>query len=137
MTLLRGYADDMALEPWLQEKIWPFEANLKTEDVILGTELAALEMLRGGTTCCADMYFSYEQGAQVFIDSGMRACPGGVLLGFLPNADERLNNAIAFARDWQNLRATGALCRFSRRIRCIRAMRHNGKNLSVRRANTI
>ena len=102
MTLLRGYADDMALEPWLQEKIWPFEANLTPDDVILGTELAALEMLRGGTTCCADMYFCYEQGAQVFIDSGLRACPGGVLLGFLPNAEQRLNNAIAFARDWQN-----------------------------------
>ncbi len=101
MTLLRGYADDMALEPWLQQKIWPFEANLTPEDVVLGTELAVLEMLSGGTTCCADMYFSYENGAQIFIDSGMRACPGGVLLGFLPNSDERLNNSIAFARDWQ------------------------------------
>ena len=59
MTLQRGYADDMALEPWLHEKIWPFEMNQDSEDIYWGTLLAIAEMLRGGTTCFADMYFFY------------------------------------------------------------------------------
>lgn len=99
MTLMRGYADDMALEPWLHTKIWPFEANLQADDVYWGTLLAIVEMLRGGTTTFADMYFFYESGAQAVIESGIRACPGGVLLGFLPEAERRIANAIAFARD--------------------------------------
>ncbi len=101
MTLLRGYADDMALEPWLQTKIWPFESHLQPDDVYWGTKLAIAEMLRGGTTTFADMYFFYERGAQAIIESGIRACPGGVLLGFLPGAEARIANAIAFARDFR------------------------------------
>src|SRR5687768_1032663 len=75
MTLLRGYADDMALEPWLQTKIWPFEQKLQAEDVLCGTQLAIAEMLRGGTTTFADMYFFYEEGARAIAESGIRACP--------------------------------------------------------------
>jgi 5-methylthioadenosine/S-adenosylhomocysteine deaminase len=100
MTLLRGYADDMALEPWLHEKIWPFEAHLSGHDVYWGTLLAICEMLRGGTTCFADMYFFYERGVQAMIESGIRACPSGVLLGFLPESQRRIANAISFAREY-------------------------------------
>jgi len=101
MTLLRGWADDMPLEAWLQNKIWPFERHLREADVVAGFELALLEMLRGGTTCFADMYFFYERTAQVLVESGMRGCPGGVFLGFLPEPERRLDEAIAFARGWQ------------------------------------
>lgn len=99
MTLLRGYADDMALETWLQTKIWPLEANLSRADVYNGTLLACAEMLRGGTTTCADMYFFYREGARAFVESGMRAVVGGVLLGILPQPEKRIADAIAFARD--------------------------------------
>ncbi|HEX8833028.1 MAG TPA: amidohydrolase [Abditibacteriaceae bacterium] len=102
MTLLRGYADDMALEPWLQTRIWPFEANLTPDDVIIGLQLALCEMLRGGTTCMADMYFHYEQSTPVLIESGMRACPSAVLLGFLPEAEKRIANGKAWVRNFQN-----------------------------------
>ena len=101
MTLMRGYADDMALEPWLSQKIWPFEANLQAEDVYWGTLLAIAEMLCGGTTCFADMYFYYEQGVRAMLQSGVRACPGAVLLGFLPEPEKRIANGIAFVREFQ------------------------------------
>jgi 5-methylthioadenosine/S-adenosylhomocysteine deaminase len=101
MTLLRGYADDMALEPWLHQKIWPFEKNLQSEDVYWGTHLAIAEMIRGGSTTFADMYFFYERGLDAIIESGIRACPGGVFLGFLPEAEKRLDKAIAFVKDHQ------------------------------------
>ena len=101
MTLMRGYADDMALEPWLQEKIWPFEAHLRERHVYTGTQLAAAEMIRGGTTCCADMYFHYEEGARALLESGMRAAPSAVLLGFLPDADAKIERGLAWAHEWR------------------------------------
>jgi len=57
MTLFRGYADDLPLETWLEEHIWPVEAHLKPDDIRAGTRLAAVEMIRGGTTAFGDMYF--------------------------------------------------------------------------------
>jgi 5-methylthioadenosine/S-adenosylhomocysteine deaminase len=100
MTLLRGWADDMALEPWLQQKVWPFEANLTAADVVVGTEIALCEMLRGGTTTVADMYFHYETTVKTYIESGIRACPGAVLLGFLPEPQKRIERGIGFVRDY-------------------------------------
>jgi 5-methylthioadenosine/S-adenosylhomocysteine deaminase len=100
MTLTRGYADDMALEPWLHQKIWPFEAHLTERDVVVGTELALCEMLRGGTTTVADMYFHYDRTVETYIGSGIRACPGAVLLGFLPEPQKRIERGIAFVRDF-------------------------------------
>ena len=100
MTLVRGYADDMALEPWLSQKIWPYEANLEAQHVYFGTLLAILEMVRGGTTTFADMYFFGDDGARAMLESGIRACPGAVLLGFLPGADEKIASGIAWAKNW-------------------------------------
>src|SRR5690606_7660688 len=103
MTLLRGYADDMALEPWLQEKIWPFERHLQPDDVYWGTQLAIAEMIRGGSTTFADMYFFYDRALDAIIESGIRACPGGVFLGFLPEAETRMERSIAFVKDHQGV----------------------------------
>ncbi len=100
MTLMRGYADDMALEPWLHEKIWPFEQHITGEDVYWGTLLAIIEMVRGGTTCFADMYHFYEDGLRAMLETDVRACPGAVLLGFLPEPQKRIAKAIAFAGEW-------------------------------------
>ena len=74
MTLMRGIADDLALEPWLREHIWPREARvLGTEFVRDGTLIASAEMLRGGITCCNDMYFFPDAAAAAYHASGMRA----------------------------------------------------------------
>lgn len=75
MALLRGYADDMALQEWLQQHIWPAEQRwLSPEFVRDGTRLAMLEMLRGGVTCFNEMYFFPEEIAAVAEQAGMRAC---------------------------------------------------------------
>ncbi len=74
MTLLRGAADDLPLQRWLSERIWPMEAALVDEAFVhVGTQLAAAEMLLGGTTTCADMYFYSHAAAQAFLSFGMRA----------------------------------------------------------------
>jgi len=73
MTLLRSYADDMALMDWLQQKVWPAEANLTGEDVYWGSQLAIAEMLASGTTAFADMYFFMDRVAQACVETGIRA----------------------------------------------------------------
>ncbi|HNX17655.1 MAG TPA: amidohydrolase family protein [Methanoregula sp.] len=73
MSLLRGYADDMILQDWLGQKIWPLEAHLTGEDVYWGTKLACLEMIRTGTTAFNDMYFFMEDAARAVDEAGIRA----------------------------------------------------------------
>ncbi len=96
MTLFRGYADDMLLQTWLEDWIWPAEARLEPEDVYWGSLLGTCEMLRAGVTCFNDMYHMPDQAVRAALDGGIRACPSGVLLGFLPNAEELLEEAVAF-----------------------------------------
>jgi 5-methylthioadenosine/S-adenosylhomocysteine deaminase len=73
MTLLRGYADDMILQDWLSQKIWPLEAHLTKSDVYWGTKLACLEMIRTGTVAFNDMYFMMEEAARAVDEAGIRA----------------------------------------------------------------
>lgn len=83
MSLLRGYADDVELMPWLQNHIWPAEQEWVSEEFVRdGTELAIAEMLRSGTTCFNDMYFYPDVTAKVTIQSGMRALIGAPVLMF-------------------------------------------------------
>lgn len=81
MSLFRGYADDLPLMEWLEKKIWPAEANLKGEDIYWGTLLAICEMIKGGTTCFADMYFIMEEVARACYESGIRASLSRGLIG--------------------------------------------------------
>lgn len=83
MTLLRGLADDLPLEPWLKDHIWPAESRWLSPDFVRdGAELAVAEMLRSGTTCFSDMYFFPEAAAQAVRQSGMRASLGLVVFDF-------------------------------------------------------
>ena len=72
MTLLRGIADDMALDTWLNDNIWPMEAHLNKEYCYAGALLGALEMIKSGTTTFSDMYFYMDGVAQAVEESGIR-----------------------------------------------------------------
>lgn len=104
MSLLRSYADDMALHTWLYEHIFVVEAKLTAEDVYWGSQLALLEMVAGGTTCFADMYYFIDKIAEATAESGMRGLlsrgliNGAVLEDY--SEDDRLNEAISVFRDW-------------------------------------
>ena len=82
MTLLRSYADDMELKPWLEEKIWPAEANLNGEHVYWGSKLAFLEMIKSGTTTFSDMYFVLEGVAVAAVVLGFRGVRSRGLIEF-------------------------------------------------------
>jgi len=81
MTLFRGLADDLPLQTWLEEHIWPAEQRwVGPEFVRDGCELAALEMIRGGTTCCQEMYFFPDVAAEAALAHGLRAMVGMIVI---------------------------------------------------------
>jgi 5-methylthioadenosine/S-adenosylhomocysteine deaminase len=92
MTLLRGYADDMPLKAWLEEKIWVLESKLTGEDVYWGTKLACLEMIKTGTTVFNDMYWFWEDSARAVSDMGIRGILSGVFIDMFDQkkADEQI-----------------------------------------------
>ncbi|MBI3149829.1 MAG: TRZ/ATZ family hydrolase [Betaproteobacteria bacterium] len=107
MTLLRGVADDLPLARWLQEHIWPREAaHVSSEFVADGSLLAAAEMLRGGITCCNDMYFFPEATAQSLRRAGMRAMIGLAVLDFptpyAADPDDYLGKGLAMRDAWRH-----------------------------------
>lgn len=105
MTLLRGYADDLALMDWLQNHIWPAEGkHVKDDFVYDGTLLAMAEMIRSGTTTINDMYFFHGAVARAGLAAGLRTFVGCSILEFptpyAGNADEYLQKAMAERREF-------------------------------------
>jgi 5-methylthioadenosine/S-adenosylhomocysteine deaminase len=99
MSLLRGYGDDMVLQAWLQEKMWPMEEKFTGDDVYWGTSLSVLEMLKGGTTTFLDMYDHMDRVAE---HSGIRAVLMRGVIGLCPEEvqNQKLAEAVTFARNW-------------------------------------
>ncbi|BAU28852.1 5-methylthioadenosine/S-adenosylhomocysteine deaminase [Aneurinibacillus soli] len=102
MSLLRGYADDLPLQEWLETKMWPLEAQFTAEHVRWGTSLSIIEMLKTGTTTFVDMYDHMDTVAELVAESGMRArlCRG--VIGLCPPdvQTQKLEEASAFAAKW-------------------------------------
>jgi 5-methylthioadenosine/S-adenosylhomocysteine deaminase len=83
MTLLRGIADDLPLEPWLANGVWPVEKRWASAEMVRdGVQLAIAEMLGAGITCFADQYFFPEIVAEAAVDLHMRAVVGTPVMHF-------------------------------------------------------
>ena len=107
MTLFRGLADDLPLNQWLEEVIFPAEAaHMTPGNVRIGTSLACLEMLLSGTTTCCDGYFLEEEVAQTVADCGMRGVLGQGVIDLAAPGIEDPGDAIAvverFAVKWKS-----------------------------------
>ena len=102
MTLFRGGADDKPLDAWLQEDIWPVEAELQAGDVRAGAALGVAEMIRSGTTTFADMYFFMPEVADVVAEAGVRARLGHGCITAGKNdeaAHAEFETGLSFARE--------------------------------------
>ena len=101
MTLLRGLADDLRLDVWLQGFVWPVEREFVSPDFVrLGTQLACAELIRTGVTCFADMYFFEENVAKATAEAGLRAVCSQTVLKF-PVADAvSFEDSLAAAREF-------------------------------------
>ncbi|MBC8081055.1 MAG: amidohydrolase [Gorillibacterium sp.] len=102
MSLLRGVGDDLALQVWLEEKMWPNEARFTSNDVRYGALLSIVEMLKSGTTAFVDMYDHMDQVAMAVEESGMRGCLTRGVIGLCSREEQesKLKEAIHFAKDW-------------------------------------
>lgn len=103
MVLLRGYAENLPLQRWLNEKCFPFEAKMTGDDCYWGTLLACAEMARFGVVSFTDMYYNAERSAQAVMESGMKASLGSapVLLGDTPFAERaEYAQTEAMIRQW-------------------------------------
>ena len=87
MTFGRSFADDLPLQPWLYDKIFPLEAKLTPQDIYDLSMLAFLEYLTSGTSACFDMYYFPEMMAKASVDFGFRT----VMTSGLNNFKESVN----------------------------------------------
>jgi 5-methylthioadenosine/S-adenosylhomocysteine deaminase len=102
MSLLRGYADDLPLQEWLEKWIWPIEKHLTAHDIYVGALLTTAESIMGGTTTVSTMYhyFSDDNEAKAFAEAGLRGVVGHVCFSRRKEDDKR---ALAdLARNWHN-----------------------------------
>jgi 5-methylthioadenosine/S-adenosylhomocysteine deaminase len=100
MTLFRGMADDMSLDEWLTQHIWPAEARwVGTDFTRDGAELAIVEMVRGGITCFQDMFFFPDVVARAAVERPIRAAVGMIVLEvptvWAQNTEEYLSKGLA------------------------------------------
>ena len=98
MTLFRGYGEDMPLQQWLEERIFPAEDRLTDRAVYVSSQLAAAEMIRNGIVSFTDMYFFCDQTAKAVIESGMKANIGRSIVSFDDSADPAADSRFAEAK---------------------------------------
>ncbi|MGM0787909.1 MAG: amidohydrolase [Thermodesulfobacteriota bacterium] len=107
MSLFRGLADDLPLEKWLAEHIFPAEAaHINPDTVRTGTLLSCAEMLLSGTTTCCDGYFYENAAAHAASEAGIRAVLGQGIVDFptpdSPDPSKSIDAAAEFAHEWKN-----------------------------------
>src|SRR5262245_25040331 len=106
MTLFRGVADDLDLQDWLTKYIFPAEAKNVTRDfVVAGARLGLAEMIRGGTTTYADMYYFEDAIAEETRKAGLRGTLGETVIDF-PAPDNKtweaaLSYTDGFVKRWK------------------------------------
>lgn len=107
MVLYRGLADDLDLQEWLTKYIFPAEAKNTTKEFsIAGTQLGLIELIRGGTTTFADMYYFEDAIAEVTKRAGVRGVLGETLIDFPAPDHKKWEDAVSytekFLQRWKN-----------------------------------
>src|SRR5580698_9821000 len=103
MSLFRGVADDLSLDDWLKKYIFPAEARNVTEEfVVWGTRLGILEMLRGGITTYADMYYFEDAVARVTKEAGMRGVLGETIIDFPAPDNQTMAQALEYTQKFMD-----------------------------------
>ncbi len=107
MTLFRGMADDLPLMEWLNDHIWPAEGEFVDPDFVrVGVSLAAVEMIKSGTTTFSDQYFFPESAAAVAIDIGLRCQIAFPILDFpsawASNAEDYIHKGVKLFDEYKH-----------------------------------
>ncbi len=100
MAIFRGLAEDVSIEKWFNEYMWPLESNLQPEDVYWGMQLGLAEMIEAGVTTVADHYFFMDRAAAAVEKAGTRALLGWAMFG--SDGLEKIDTTGDFVREYQN-----------------------------------
>ena len=103
MTFLRSYADDMKLQEWLYDKVFPAEAELTEEDIYWLTKLAIMEYLTSGITSSFDMYKLKHETARASEETGFRMVLCGDINDFGGTAQDVENDYLKYNKDKDSL----------------------------------
>ncbi len=103
MTFLRSYADDMKLQEWLFDKVFPAEAELKSDDIYWLTKLAVMEYLTSGITSVFDMYKLKKDSARAAEETGFRMVFCGDMNDFGGTVEEMEEDYICYNKDEESL----------------------------------
>jgi len=99
MVIFRGLAEDVSIEKWFNDYMWPLESNLSAEDVYWGMQLGLAEMIKGGVTSVADHYFFMDEAAKAVEKAGTRALLGWAIFG--SSGYDMIERTGQFVKDWQ------------------------------------
>ncbi len=99
MVLFRGMAEDVSVQAWFNDYVFPLESNLTPEDVYWGAMLGMAEMIENGVTCVADHYFYMDEVARAVETSGMRANLAWAVFGH--QGEAQLDATCQFIERWQ------------------------------------
>jgi 5-methylthioadenosine/S-adenosylhomocysteine deaminase len=97
MGIFRGLAEDVDIETWFNEYMWPLEANLTSDDVYWGMQLGLAEMIASGVTAVADHYFHMDRAAAAVELAGTRAALGWAVFG--SQGDDGIEKTVSFAEE--------------------------------------
>ena len=97
MSVFRNYGNDVGLETWLNDYIWPAETNLTPDDVRIGSEVSIAEMIESGTTSFVDMYYYMDEVAKASEKMGIRAV---LTRGMTNPTKEILDGEREFYKKW-------------------------------------
>lgn len=101
MNIMKGIAEDISIENWFNEKIFPYESKLEAEDVYWGTVIAAQEMINNGVTAFADHYFSHESVYKAVEDAGIRGDIAPTIFGLAPDYVQQLKGVVDFVEKYE------------------------------------
>lgn len=106
MTLFRGYGEDLPLQRWLEERIFPAEDRLTYESVYVASKFAIAEMLRAGIVSFTDMYMFEDATSEAVLETGIKANLSRCIVSFDPNAnmkeDQRVRESLDLVRRYHN-----------------------------------
>ena len=104
MTLLKGLGDDKELHNWLIQDIWPREAKMIPQDIYYASKFAILEMIKGGTVFCNDMYQYGEETMKAIDEMGIRGVVSKPEIDIpTPNLLEKKKQIVQAFADYKNI----------------------------------
>lgn len=103
MSLMRGFGENMALDDWLNKKIWPFEAHLNSDSIYWGTLLSMAESIKNGIVSTSDMYYFTSDMVRAYADAKVKGNISRALVNFDQTKFEDMESVTEMKKAFEDL----------------------------------